>query len=256
VPGHSNTLITDHGARAEACSNVGAVKVNVGALRGSVRVLKGGRVVKANFGVSITDHRVPRSAPLGHRAVVLIGQPPFIFIFTPPPPGTPWGPYVALDCRPGEPARASHTRHPTLRHSRSPATRPSIRTVAPRRSPPKSQPAARLALLPVTTRARRRADTKDPQGTPKARPHPRQHRAHARPRPCQPATPTTRDDRHGTTITPCKHTVHIHTHTYTCSRTAATAPTPASGQRKVAQRREAEPPTTRGRTAHAGAATG
>ena len=178
------------------------------------------------------------------------------FIFTHPPPGTPWGPYVALDCRPGEPARASHTRHPTLRHSRSPATRPSMRTVTPRRSPPKSQPAAQLALLPVTTRARRRADTKDPQGTPKARPHPRQHRAHARPRPCQPATPTTRDDRHGTTITPCKHTVHIHTHTYTCSRTAATAPTPASGQRKVAQRREAEPPTTRGRTAHAGAATG
>ena len=77
MPGHSNTLITDHGARAEACSNVGAVKVNVGALRGSVRVLKGGRVVKANFGVGITDHRVPRSAPLGHRAVVLVGQPPF-----------------------------------------------------------------------------------------------------------------------------------------------------------------------------------
>jgi len=137
-------------------------------------------------------------------------------IFTPPPPGTPWGPYVALDCRPGEPARASHTRHPTLRHSRSPATRPSMRTVTPRRSPPKSQPAAQLALLPVTTRARRRADTKDPQGTPKARPHPRQHRAHARPRPCQPATPTTRDDRHGTTITPCKHTVHMLT--YGCHR--------------------------------------
>ena len=129
---------------------------------------------------------------------------------------------VALDCRPGEPARASHTRHPTLRHSRSPATRPSMRTVAPRRSPPKSQPAARLALLPVTTRARRRADTKDPQGTPKARPHPRQHRAHARPRPRQPATPTTRDDRHGTTITPCKHTILLLT--YGCHRAVLSQP--------------------------------
>ena len=29
------------------------------------------------------------------------------------------GPYVALGCQPGEPARASYTRHLTLRHSRS-----------------------------------------------------------------------------------------------------------------------------------------
>ena len=34
-------------------------------------------------------------------------------------PTTRWGPYVALDCQPEEPARASHTRHPTLRHSHS-----------------------------------------------------------------------------------------------------------------------------------------
>ena len=99
----------------------------------------------------------------------------------------------------------------TLRHSRSPATRPSMRTRTPR-SPQElaSRPAAHSSpQSPVTTRARRRANPKVPQGTPKARPHPRQHRAHARPRPCQPATPTTRDDRHGTTITPCKHTVQM-----------------------------------------------
>ena len=78
------------------------------------------------------------------------------------------GEHRGTGCQPREPARASYTRHLTLRHSRSPATRPSMRTVTPR-SPPDASP-AQLAHSPVTTRARRRAMfifTRPPPGTPR-----------------------------------------------------------------------------------------
>ena len=163
-----------------------------------------------------------------------------MFIFTHPPPGTPWGPYVALDCRPGEPARASHTRHPTLRHSRSPATRPSMRTVTPRRSgrPSPNQPhsspyspsprAHAAAPTRRTLRARLRRDH-TPGNTARML-----GRDHANPQPLRPATTAmAQPSRHASTLYTY---THIRTHAHV--RLPPRRPPPADSARWLSAERQ------------------